>query len=389
MSGQSSGSDRISATAPSPGTATYNLTATDTGTTTAYSFNSVSNTVSINTAPTLTSLTPSSTSLTSGQQVTFTVNLAGGTGPFTVSLESEGTVLATASASNGLVTLGPITPPFGTDTYNAVGFDNGVTPSFAFNSTKVSIVVSGGNIGAIGNSGGGLPLTTTSVSSTTSTTSTAILNTSTSTYTTATTTSTTSIPPQQIVNVTGNSTQVSIGLSSSAPSEVNLNNGQVTLFIQSPESGVFNITISNVTTNQTVPALPGYEKLLVMKINITSTLPKKPMVNAFVNIKYDCSLQPSSVVPFTLVNGTWGMISPFSVNASACLVSFNILVDPVVALFELPVTTSVTTVTVPTTTIPQQPAPSYLSVYTIAVILVLIVAVIILILARRRKSKKV
>ncbi|MEM3460266.1 MAG: hypothetical protein QXO24_03510, partial [Candidatus Micrarchaeaceae archaeon] len=71
-------------------TLTFNAIATDTGTTTPYVFNSISNTITVNPAPTLTSLTPSNTILDSGQSVTYNVILSGGTGPFTVNLVNNG-----------------------------------------------------------------------------------------------------------------------------------------------------------------------------------------------------------------------------------------------------------------------------------------------------------
>ncbi|MGD0728650.1 MAG: hypothetical protein ABR981_01075, partial [Candidatus Micrarchaeaceae archaeon] len=76
------------------------------------------------------------------------------------------------------------------------------------------------------------------------------------------------------------------------------------------------------------PAAPnGLTKYLV--INITSTnLTNATTLN--VVEKFQCSL--TNVEPYILENGIWKAITPYSINAKACTVSFSIPADPIVAL---------------------------------------------------------
>ncbi len=162
---------------PALGTDTYNVVATDTGTTTPFVFNSIANTINVNAAPTLTSLTPSATSINQGQSVTYNVLLDGGVGPYTVNLinVNTNTVVNTIIApvgygggSGNVVVFGAIVPALGTDTYNVVTTDTGATPAFVFNSitntinvnaaptTTIYYTTGGGAGGGYGGGGGGV-----------------------------------------------------------------------------------------------------------------------------------------------------------------------------------------------------------------------------------------
>jgi uncharacterized protein (UPF0333 family) len=103
-------------------------------------------------------------------------------------------------------------------------------------------------------------------------------------------------------------------------------------------------------------------------------------VTANVTMSYPCAMSASSVLPFIYVNGTWKAITPFSVNAAKCTVSFALPKDPIVALFSnaLPVTTTVAA-TVPqttaVTTIPQQ-ASAQNGTYAVAAVVIVVVVVL-------------
>src|SRR5208283_2514448 len=90
LKGQSAGTLTFGSNIPVAGSDTFNVVATDTGTSSAFVFNSVGNTITVNTAPTLTLPLASNTVIDSGQSVTFNTILAGGTGPFTVNLVNGG-----------------------------------------------------------------------------------------------------------------------------------------------------------------------------------------------------------------------------------------------------------------------------------------------------------
>lgn len=87
-----------------------------------------------------------------------------------------------------------------------------------------------------------------------------------------------------------------------------------------------------ITNNVSVPALPnGDVGLFIGNISVNSTSVKT--VN--VNLQYNCSLGINSTIqPYILQNGTWVPVTPFTLNQSACSVSFTIPADPVVALVQ-------------------------------------------------------
>jgi YVTN family beta-propeller protein len=102
----------------------------------------VPNTLIINSRPTATALTPSTSALTSGQTATYNVLISGGTGPFTANLVLAGTTVNTITgASQGIVAFGAIIPPFGSQSYNAIVTDMGTTTPYVFNSMPNTITV--------------------------------------------------------------------------------------------------------------------------------------------------------------------------------------------------------------------------------------------------------
>ena len=127
----------------------FNVVATDTGATpTPFVFNSVSNAIRVNPAPTLTSLTPSNMVLDSGQYVAYNVILNGGTGPFTLNLINNGYVVntitwPTTTPVANVIIFGSNIPAVGNlNTFNVIATDT-ATPSapFVFNSVSNAITV--------------------------------------------------------------------------------------------------------------------------------------------------------------------------------------------------------------------------------------------------------
>jgi hypothetical protein len=379
-SGQSAG-NTVTCTIPSgtlSGGNTYNfeLEVVDSSSTSESTFSLPSNTITVGVTPTATSLTPSSSQLSSGQTVTYSVLVNDGTGPFTANLvASNGTVVNTLTGQfAGTIIFGAITPPVGTDSYNAVVTDTGTNPPYIFNSSSstITVIIPGQN--QVLGSG---PTSTTSTASTTS------VSTSTST-TPTTTTSTTTVPAQitsQHLNVSGNNVSTIIGVPVIGASTLNLNSNQVYLTIQSSSAGYFNITIVNVTNNSTAP-LAGYEKPLALRINASGTVQPKSKLTILARTRYDCSIPSNQIAPYLLSNGTWQPIIPFTVNSLECELAFNVTVDTTVALLE-PITPAHSTTTVPVT-----PArTSALGLLYAAAAIALIALVAIYLVAKRRRKK--
>ena len=144
---------------------TFNVIATDSGTTPPFVFTSPSNTITVNPAPTV-SLTASSTSTPIGTPVTFTINEIGGSvGPFDIALFIAGTkqgsnvIIASPGGSNTITVYGSSINTFN---YNVVATDKGTTTPYVFNSATVPVTFNpnpGGGItgpgGGVGGPGGG------------------------------------------------------------------------------------------------------------------------------------------------------------------------------------------------------------------------------------------
>jgi hypothetical protein len=127
--------------------------------------NTISNTPTPNT-PTIT-LTPSATTLQTGQAETFTVNVLGGSGPYTIELFNvtnslpqggiSNVVIPTSSGTNTITLTSGATGSF---TFNAIATDLGTNTPTVFSSSPVTITVTtptngGGATGGGGTTGGG------------------------------------------------------------------------------------------------------------------------------------------------------------------------------------------------------------------------------------------
>ena len=331
--------------------------------------------------PTVT-LTPSSTSLQPGQTETYTVTVYGGTGPFAVSLFNitgsamQGSPLNAIIASpGGSNTISFTASNPGTFVYDAIATDTGTKPSaFVFNSAGSQITVTqpaqtttisgggggGGGGGGIAGSGGGIvgggssmPEVSSGGDGCISVDNVAIPN-SFGFYLSNTAFNVTdnyigSNYTSVIVNgvtyllylnvpTTINGTPIYMALTSvsylpilhsvnmiACPSQsrqvnslsvyANLGNSTITVTKVVP-SYLFN-NVSFVESN--APALPGnYSGLFVGNLTINPTTLK----TANVTISYQCSMGSGAPEPYLLQGGAWTAITPFSINASACSVSF-------------------------------------------------------------------
>ena len=207
--------------------------------------------------------------------------------------------------------------------------------------------------------------------------------TTTSTTTSIPTTSvTTTIPPsQKALNITAN-------ISSSSPLILSLPNTHsvLSIYTTSATSAPIAAHIANVTqqVSSFAKPQPNYTLINAVNVSIKTTAP----ITAFFVEHYPCSIPSGLVAPYIFKNNTWLAITNYTVNATACTVSFNIPSDPIVAIFEKSVPTTTTTsiattipTTIPTTIYYPSPSPKPRSPIVVeALILIIIVIIIILVL---------
>ena len=86
---------------------------------------------------------PSNAILDFGQYVRYNTIISNGIGPFTVNLINVGTgaVVNTITSANGIIIFGVNIPAQGTDIFNVIVVDTGVTPNYVFNSVQNTITV--------------------------------------------------------------------------------------------------------------------------------------------------------------------------------------------------------------------------------------------------------
>lgn len=154
-------------------------------------------------------------------------------------------------------------------------------------------------------------------------------------------------------------------------------------------------TSSSSTTTISAASLPVF----IGHSFITAT---NATANSITALSYPCTMQSSNISPFILKNGTWVAILPFTLNATACTISFIVPSDPIVALFEnttalttsvasTTVSTTLQSTTVPTTSVlPSQTHSSSAGLETIIAIVVaiVIIAVIAYILSSKGRNHR-
>jgi len=178
----------------------------------------------------------------------------------------------------------------------------------------------------------------------------------TTTVTTVTTTSTTTSIPTTSVTTTIPPSQKALNItstiSSSSPLVLSLPNTHSTLSIYTTSTASTPIAANIANVTQQVSSLakpqPNYTLINAVNVSIKTTAP----ITALFVEHYPCSIPSGLVAPYIFKNNTWLAITNYTVNATACTVSFNIPSDPIVAIFEKSVPTTTTTsiaTTIPTT----------------------------------------
>ncbi len=171
LTGQSAGTVTFSSfnSFSTNGIYTFNVVATDTGTSTPFVFNSISNTITVSNTPTGTTTTPATDTLDIGQNVIISTTLSGGFGPFTANLvySNNGVVANTITgiSSGGTANLNFVSSYVGSFTFNVVVTDTGTPTPYIFNAPGSSVItVSQPTTTTISSGGGGGPPITYNIS---------------------------------------------------------------------------------------------------------------------------------------------------------------------------------------------------------------------------------
>ena len=213
--------------------------------------------------------------------------------------------------------------------------------------------------------------------------------------TTIFTTIPTTVPPTTIPQNSTNNTEMNLHLNiTNHNTDINFGSTGIVISIHSNSTTphkayllVKNETALNFT-------LKNYTKITVLDLNLTAAN-TTTLLN--VTIPYNCGIPASVLKPFIDVNDTWEAITPFTVNATACTVTFQVPSDPVVGLYyrNTTSTANTTSTTAPATTTVQQtntttspPAPpaqpSSVPIVVGVIILVVIIAAIFYFLKSRK-----
>lgn len=251
--------------------------------------------------------------------------------------------------------------------------------------TTLKVNNAGGSTSTGGGGGGGTGYYST-VSSTVSTTTIA-----TTAETTVAAATTTVAPSQQTVNVTTESYNSSLNVSASSSALINYTPAGYTVQISSGSSSPSTASVSIMNVTATAPAAPSnYTTLSAVNVNVSS----KSSLGVNITAKYPCSANSSQIAPFVYNNGTWEVVSKFTVDAAACSVSFSITGDPIVAVMKhsgqsAPATTApyTTAYTNATTVASQAPSSGISSTTAVEAVIVVIVILIIAYLALGRGRK--
>ena len=348
-------------TLPAAGNYLYIVSANDIGTSSVYILTPVTNTIVV------------------AQNNTLTASSSGNPGSsyysFPVTITFTGTPTINHQAKWSLYVNGQL---YGTTNSTIKYYEQFAPPgtyNFVFNLTsdanytpytyKTSLVISYPPTGAYG-----VNTTVTTVTTTSTTTS------------IPTTSVTTTIPPsQKAISITAN-------ISSSSPLVLSLPNTRSTLSIYTTSTASTPIATNIANVTQQVSSFakpkPNYTLISAVNLSIKTTAP----ITLFFVEHYPCSIPSDLVVPYIFKNNTWLSITNYTVNATACTVSFSIPSDPIVAIFEKSVPTTTTTsiattipTTIPTTIYYPSPSPKPRSPIVIeALVLIIIVIIIILVL---------
>ena len=351
-----------------------NVLIINTGTSTT---NSIYSLVSINPTLSVPTISPSNKIINSGQSVTFSSTWTGGTPDYTAKLYSSSSstcntgsalVQSIPSLTTGSTAFNPVTPA--STTYYCIFITDSASTPVTVNSTNGEVIVNTGP--QVSNPYAGGPTGYFGPNSTLSS----------STTSTITSSSTTILPVTTITPITASPGTKDICNDSSGYT-INYPSLNATIKVAPAINGCFRINIINATSQSRVS-----NNSVITAINYTVN---NTNVSADMILHYSCSIPNSDVAPFILRNGTWQEITPFTLNATACTVEFAIPSDPVIALLNTNVTSTInttaatTTAQTPVTTAPAPQQNNSPVLILILVILVIIVIAVLFIYLRNRR----
>ncbi len=320
------------------------------------------------------SCSPASFTTSESTTCTATLNESGTDGEsmfFSSSDSSTGSFTSASCAlSSGSCSVAYSDTATGTPTITATYLgDSTYSESSANTMLTITATTPNGGLHIVNSGGGGAGgsgATTSTIAPTSTATSTAITTSSATTTIFVIFNSSYNITPDSntIINVPDSGTTIVLGSVSSS--------GSVSVIIT-------NVTGSTTTSPQSYKLLEALNVSTMPPLNITIT----------VTMEYNCSLPSNSIAPYELTGtGIWNPINPFTVNSTACTVTFAIPTDPIVGIFQyqqpattstvLPITTSLATSI--TTTVPASAASSKSSNTPIWVAIIVIAIVILAIL---------
>ena len=150
-----------------------------------------------------------------------------------------------------------------------------------------------------------------------------------------------------------------------------------------PRSGCFSINVINSTLQSKT-----LNRSVITALNYTVN---NTNVSAEAILHYSCSIPASDITPFILRNGTWQEITPFTLDVATCTVEFAVPSDPVIALLNTNVISTINTTTATTTiqtstTVSVTSAPTNTGmIFDILIIIIIIIAVALFLYFRQRK----
>jgi hypothetical protein len=408
------GSNTLAFTVNSPtsgNTFEYNAIVTDNGASTPYVFNSISNTITVDTAPYITLTVTPANSLMYGTPFTVNAVINGGTGNFAVywfvngnALPSNSVTVISANtqtsntmvlAANGVYAYTVEANDIGTSSVYSteaantvlIYINNTLTASLAGNpgttyyQQPVTITFNG--VPTINNQSpwelfvnGALygktkskitwsendasvgtysflfenPGNNNYTSNSISTSLSIIYMPSGVSVITKTTTTTTTVPTTTIpppAVTNGTAANISRIVSATSPLEIKFANEQATIRISTSSRAPTPIIVYLSNATSAAPKPPSNYTVL-KALNLTVSANVSISVN--ISMAYPCSTPAPSVAPFIYKNGTWTQIPNYVVNTTECIVVFSVPSDPLVALLSNIHTATTATVTTSTTT---------------------------------------
>ncbi len=347
-----------------PGNYVFNVIVTDTGTTTHYSVPQVTNTVVVESNDLLSATSsgnPGFAGFYSAVNVTFT-------GTPTIGNQSAWSLYVNGALFGKTDSVMHWTEQGSPGTYSFT-FTNPGNANYTSESLTSSLKVGSLGTGGSGVSSSSPPPTTQLTTAPTTTPSTVV----------------TTVPPSTSLNQT-------VNLTHGASQQINFSNTGVTIELVSNSSSNSTAKLLAINVTALSPnALIGFTKLSATNITSNATV-----VN-HINVKYSypCNIPAANIRPFILENGTWDAISPFTVNATSCTVSFSMPADPVVAIMEqnqtapkTPSNASAVSTLLPTTAAAQPTPSSTSSVLLIAVIIIIIIIIIAVLYMLKNKRPR-